>query len=197
MLKPILLVEHDPQDLELMLVALERVQVANELIIARDGVEALDYLLRRNAFADRAEGNPAVVLLNLKLPKVSGLEVLEIIRTTPPLLQVPVAMLTSSRMPTDLNLAYALGVNAYVVKPIEFKAFIAAVSRLVLFWTLLNEPPPVSVRTLPRSGQYSAAGITCSAVPLPTAPTSPASPARGVSAMPSRSPPWHLAWWTL
>ncbi|WP_426154209.1 response regulator [Pseudomonas sp. DC3000-4b1] len=150
MLKPILLVEDDPHELELTLVALERIQLANEVTVVRDGAEALDYLLRRNAFAHRAVGNPAVILLDLKLPKVSGLGVLETLRATPYLAQIPVAMLTNSTMPSDLDLAYTLGVNAYVVKPAAFKDFVDAVSQLGKFWVTLNEPPPGSVDRLPR-----------------------------------------------
>ncbi|MFG0919423.1 response regulator [Pseudomonas fulva] len=146
MLKPILLVEDDERDLDLILIALERSQLANEVVVARDGVEALDYLLRREKFADRAEANPAVVLLDLKLPKMDGLEVLETIRATEHLRTIPVAMLTSSKMGSDLTRAYELGVNSFVVKPVDFKGFVAAVSELGLFWAFLNEPPPGSAR---------------------------------------------------
>lgn len=146
MLKPILLVEDNPRDLELTLIALEKSQLANEVIVLRDGAEALDYLLRRGAYADRVEGNPAVILLDLKLPKVDGLEVLEAVRTTEALRSIPVVMLTSSTVNADLSRAYELGANAYVVKPVEFKAFVAAVSDLGMFWAVLNEPPPGSVR---------------------------------------------------
>jgi CheY-like chemotaxis protein len=146
MLKPILLVEDNPHDLELTLVALERSQLANEVIVLRDGAEALDYLLRRGAHAARFEGNPAVLLLDLKLPKVDGLEVLEAVRANEALRSIPVVMLTSSREEPDLQRAYALGVNAYVVKPVEFKEFVAAISDLGVFWAVLNEPPPGSAR---------------------------------------------------
>ncbi|MEJ5863540.1 response regulator [Pseudomonas farsensis] len=152
MLKPILLVEDNPRDLDLTLVALERSQLANEVVVVRDGEEALDYLFCRNAYAHRPEGNPAVILLDLKLPKVDGLEVLEIIRSTTQLRSIPVAMLTSSSIETDLGRAYELGVNAYVVKPVEFKEFVAAVSELGLFWAVINEPPPGSARVGPRKG---------------------------------------------
>ncbi|KQB52227.1 two-component system response regulator [Pseudomonas endophytica] len=151
MLKPILLVEDDPNDLELTLVALERSQLANDVVVVRDGAEALDYLFKRNNFADRGDGNPAVLLLDLKLPKVDGLQVLESIRTTEELRSIPVVMLTSSREEPDLSRAYQLGVNAYVVKPVEFKAFVGAISDLGIFWAVLNEPPPGSVRTVRRS----------------------------------------------
>ncbi|MDM9599706.1 response regulator [Pseudomonas shirazica] len=146
MLKPILLVEDSSFDLELILVSLERSKLANEVVVARDGEEALDYLLRRNAFASRPEGNPAVVLLDLKLPKVNGLEVLEVIRSIDELRTIPVAMLTGSKMECDVEKAYGLGVNAYVVKPLEFKQFVSSVSGLSSFGAHLNEPPPGSIR---------------------------------------------------
>jgi CheY-like chemotaxis protein len=143
-LKPILLVEDNAHDLELTLIALERSHLANDVIVVRDGEEALDYLLRRGAHADRHEGNPAVILLDLKLPKISGLEVLEAVRQTEALRSVPIVMLTSSREPADLSRAYELGANSYVVKPVIFKEFVAAVSDVGLFWAVLNEPPPGS-----------------------------------------------------
>jgi CheY-like chemotaxis protein len=147
MLKPILLVEDDKRDLELTLVALERSQLANEVIVVRDGAQALEYLNRTGDFADRAEGNPAVVLLDLKLPKVSGLEVLQAVRETPSLRSMPVVMLTSSHEETDVLRSYELGVNAYVVKPVEFKEFVGAINDLGIFWAVLNEPPPGSLRS--------------------------------------------------
>ena len=140
MLKPILLVEDNPNDLELTLVALERSQLANDVVIKRDGAEALDYLLQRGDY------NPAVMLLDLKLPKVDGLEVLKTVRETPALRSIPVVMLTSSREEPDLVRAYEMGVNAYVVKPVDFKEFVAAISDLGIFWAVLNEPPPGSLR---------------------------------------------------
>lgn len=146
MLKPILLIEDNPRDLELTLVALERSQLANDVIVMRDGAEALDYLFRRNAYAGRPDANPAVMLLDLKLPKVDGLEVLKSVRENAELRSIPVVMLTSSREEPDLERAYALGVNAYVVKPVEFKEFVAAISDLGIFWAVLNEPPPGSLR---------------------------------------------------
>ncbi|WP_426108856.1 response regulator [Pseudomonas sp. TWR1-1-4] len=151
MLKPILLVEDDPNDLELTLVALERSQLANEVVVVRDGAEALDYLFKRNIFSDRGDGNPAVLLLDLKLPKVDGLQVLEAIRASEDLRSIPVVMLTSSREEPDLSRAYQLGVNAYVVKPVEFKEFVGAISDLGIFWAVLNEPPPGSVRAVRRT----------------------------------------------
>lgn len=147
MLKPILLVEDDARDLELTLVALEKSQLANEVIVVRDGAEALDYLNRDGQHADRSEGNPAVVLLDLKLPKVNGLEVLRAVRGTQALKSIPVVMLTSSQAETDVVQSYELGVNAYVVKPVEFKQFVSAIADLGIFWAVLNEPPPGSLRT--------------------------------------------------
>ena len=146
MLKPILLVEDNPRDLELTLLALERSQLANEVIVLRDGADALDYLLRRNAYAERDDGNPAVLLLDLKLPKVDGLEVLKEIRNTPQLRSIPVVMLTSSKEEQDLLRSYELGVNAYVVKPVDFEEFVRAIADLGIFWAVLNEPPPGSYR---------------------------------------------------
>jgi CheY-like chemotaxis protein len=143
-LRPILLVEDNPRDLELTLAALERCLLANKIIIARDGAEALDYLHFRNAFADREIGDPAVVLLDLKLPKVDGLEVLEHIKASPGLRQIPVVMLTSSREERDLVRSYELGVNAFVVKPVDFTEFFKAIQDLGMFWAIVNEPPPGS-----------------------------------------------------
>jgi CheY-like chemotaxis protein len=145
-LKPILLVEDDARDLELTLVALERSQLANEVIVVRDGAAALDYLLREGEYSDRKEGNPAVILLDLKLPKVNGLEVLKTVRSTDGLRSLPVVMLTSSQEETDVLRSYELGVNAYVVKPVEFKQFVSAIADLGVFWAVLNEPPPGSMK---------------------------------------------------
>ena len=150
MLKPILLVEDDRRDLELTLVALERSQLANEVIVVRDGAQALDYLLREGDFKQRTEGTPAVVLLDLKLPKVNGLEVLQKVRSTPGLRSVPVVMLTSSQEESDVVRSYELGVNAYVVKPVEFKQFVGAIADLGVFWAVLNEPPPGSLKAVRR-----------------------------------------------
>src|SRR3954462_14354653 len=123
MLKPILLVEDNPNDLELTLIALERSQLANEVVVVRDGADALDYLHARGGYAKREQGNPAVVLLDLKLPKVDGLEVLAEIRGNAGLKSMPVVMLTSSKEEQDLLRSYELGVNAYVVKPVDFAEF--------------------------------------------------------------------------
>ncbi len=146
MLKPILLVEDDPRDLELTLVALERSQLANEVIVVRDGATALEYLNREGQYAQRSEGNPAVILLDLKLPKVNGLEVLKAVRSTERLRSIPVVMLTSSHEESDVLRSYELGVNAYVVKPVEFKQFVTAIADLGVFWAVLNEPPPGSLK---------------------------------------------------
>lgn len=146
MLKPILLIEDNPHDLELNLLALERCQLANQVHTVRDGAEALDYLFSRAAFKDKGIANPALILLDLKLPKVDGLEVLKVIRSTPELKNIPVVMLTSSNQEKDLIRSYELGVNAYVVKPIEFKDLIEAVGQLGVFWAVINEPPPGSVK---------------------------------------------------
>lgn len=141
-LKPILLVEDNPKDVELTLAALEQCQLANTVIVARDGAEALDYLYARGAYANRNTDDPAVVLLDLKLPKIDGLEVLEKIKKDPHLLQTPVVMLTSSREEQDLVRSYSLGVNAFVVKPVAFDQFFKAIQELGMFWAVLNEPPP-------------------------------------------------------
>lgn len=146
MLKPILLVEDNPKDLELTLVALGKTHLANEVVVARDGAEALDYLFCQGTYSSRPCGNPAVVLLDLKLPKVDGLQVLERIKGQPELQAIPVVMLTSSREEQDLLRSYKLGVNAYVVKPVGFQEFIEAIRELGVFWGVLNEPPPGSLR---------------------------------------------------
>lgn len=145
-LKSILLAEDNPKDVELTLTALGEHNLANEVVVARDGEEALDYLLRRGRFALRAEGNPAVVLLDLKMPRVDGLEVLRRIKSDEALRNIPVVMLTSSREERDLVESYRLGVNAYVVKPVAFDQFVEAVREIGVFWAILNEPAPGSVR---------------------------------------------------
>jgi CheY-like chemotaxis protein len=140
-LKRILLAEDNAEDVELTLEALEQYHLANEVVVVRDGAEALDYLHRRGAFADRANGLPAVVLLDIKMPKVDGLEVLRRMKSDDALRSIPVVMLTSSREESDLVQSYRLGVNAYVVKPVAFQEFIDAVKNLGLFWAVINEPP--------------------------------------------------------
>jgi CheY-like chemotaxis protein len=146
-LQRILMVEDDPRDVELSLTALEQYNLANEVVVVGDGEEALDYLYRRGKFAARSNGNPAVILLDLKLPKVDGLEVLERIRADDALKLIPVVVLTSSREERDMVTSYKLGVNAYVVKPVDFHEFVNAVKELGVFWAIINEPPPGSVQT--------------------------------------------------
>ena len=141
-LRPILLVEDSPQDVELTLASLAKCQLANEIIVTRDGVEGLDYLNREGVFADRPAGDPAVVLLDLKLPRLDGLDVLERIKRDSRLRHIPVVMLTSSREERDLVRSYDLGVNAFVVKPVGFRAFSEAIQDLGVFWAVLNEPAP-------------------------------------------------------
>lgn len=145
-LKRILLVEDDPKDVELTLTGLAEYNLANEVIVAGDGEEALDYLYRRGAHANRQHGNPAVILLDLKLPKLNGFEVLEKIRFDENLKMIPVVVLTSSNEERDLVRSYKLGVNAYVTKPVEFHQFVNAVKELGAFWAVVNEPPPGSIR---------------------------------------------------
>jgi CheY-like chemotaxis protein len=142
----ILLVEDDPKDVELTLTALEEYKLANEVVVARDGEEALDYLYRRGNFTTRSTDNPAVLLLDLKLPKVDGLEVLQQIKADAKLKLIPVVVLTSSHEEKDMVTSYKLGVNAYVVKPVDFHEFVNAVKELGIFWALVNEPPPGSVK---------------------------------------------------
>ena len=139
----ILLVEDDPRDVELTLTALDDYKLANEVIVCRDGQEALDYLYSRGKFSDRVNEIPAVILLDLKLPKVDGLEVLQQIKSDERLRMIPVVMLTSSHEEKDKMRSYRLGVNAYVVKPVDFHEFINAVKELGMFWAVINEPPPV------------------------------------------------------
>jgi len=141
-IRDILLAEDSPNDAELTLLALEENKLSNRVVVARDGAEALDYLYRKGKYTDRAPGNPAVVLLDLKMPKVDGLEVLRRIKSDDDLKSIPVVVLTSSREDRDLTDSYRLGVNAYVVKPVQFADFVQAVSRLGVFWVLVNEPSP-------------------------------------------------------
>jgi CheY-like chemotaxis protein len=145
-LKRILLVEDSPRDAELALNALDAHHLANEVFHVRDGADALDYLYRRGQFADRPIGEPALVLLDLKMPKVDGLEVLRQIKGDPALKTIPVVVMTSSREEQDLLNSYQLCVNAYVVKPVQFHEFVDAVKQVGGFWAVINEPPPGSVR---------------------------------------------------
>jgi CheY-like chemotaxis protein len=140
-IRNILLAEDDPNDVELTLAALAENDLAGNVEVVRDGAEALDYLFRQGKFATRPDANPVVVLLDLKMPKVNGLEVLHTIKTNEKLKTVPVVALTSSRESTDVKRCYDFGVNAYVVKPVGFPDFIKAVKQLGIFWAVLNQPP--------------------------------------------------------
>jgi CheY-like chemotaxis protein len=142
----ILIVEDDPNDVELTLTALADYNLANEVVVTRDGQQALDYLYCKGEFNTRSTGNPAVMLLDLKLPKVSGLEVLQQIKSDERLKMMPVVVLTSSNEEKDMVRSYSLGVNAYVVKPVDFHEFVNAVKELGVFWAVINEPPPGSVK---------------------------------------------------
>ena len=146
-LKRILLAEDNPRDVELTLEALQDDHLVNDVVVVRNGEEALDYLYRRGSFSDRPEGQPAVVLLDLKMPKVDGIEVLRQIKSDETLKVIPIVVLTSSREESDLVKSYELGANAYVVKPIDFQQLVAAIKQLGLFWAVLNESP---MRSAPR-----------------------------------------------
>ena len=141
----ILIVEDDPNDVELTLSALADYNLANEVVVTRDGQQALDYLYYRGEYATRSTDNPAVMLLDLKLPKVDGLEILQQIKSDERLKRIPVVVLTSSHEEKDMMRSYDLGVNAYVVKPVDFHEFVNAVKELGVFWAVINEPPPGSV----------------------------------------------------
>lgn len=145
-LKRILLAEDNDHDVELTLAALDEYNLANEVVLARDGVEALDYLYGRGKFAGHANGLPVVVMLDLKMPKMDGLEVLRQMRNDPALKAVPVVMITSSREEQDLVRSYELGVNAYVVKPVDFQKFVQSIKQIGFFWAIINEPPPGAVK---------------------------------------------------
>ncbi|MBI3400973.1 MAG: response regulator [Acidobacteria bacterium] len=140
------MVEDSPRDAELALDALAAHHLANEVVHVRDGADALDYLHRRGQFAGRSNGQPAVVLLDLKMPKVDGLDVLRQMKTDPQLKVIPVVVMTSSREEGDVLRSYELGVNAYVVKPMKFGEFVDAVKQVGAFWAIINEPPPGSLR---------------------------------------------------
>lgn len=141
-LKRILLVEDDPKDVELTLAALSSHNLVNEITVVRDGVEALDYLYRREAFSQRPAGHPVVILLDLKMPRLDGVEVLRQIKTDEKMRLIPVVVLTSSNESSDLGECYRLGVNAYVVKPVRFVEFVKAIKQIGVFWALVNQPPP-------------------------------------------------------
>ncbi len=145
--KNILLVEDDPQDIELTITALSEYKLANEIVTTRDGVEALDYLYCQGAFAQRRKEHPAVILLDLKMPKLDGLQVLQRIKTDKELSLIPIVILTSSRESRDLKKCYELGANAYVVKPVRFTEFVEAIKQIGIFWALINEPPPGNMKT--------------------------------------------------
>src|SRR3984893_8345854 len=147
----ILMVEDDPKDVELTLTALEDYNLTNEVVVTRDGEEALNYLYRRGSFKARGNENPAVLLLDLKLPKIDGLEVLQQMKSDEALKMIPVVVLTSSREERDMVASYKLGVNAYVVKPVDFHEFVNAIKELGMFWAIVNEPPPGRWTTANRS----------------------------------------------
>jgi CheY-like chemotaxis protein len=145
-LRTILLVEDNPKDIELTLEALKEHNLANHVTVVKDGVEALEYLRREGKFKQRHSGNPAVLLLDIKMPRMDGIEVLRAIRNDAKLKTIPVVMLTSSRQEPDLIRSYELGVNAYVVKPVGFQDFIDAVKQIGVFWAVINELPPEKVQ---------------------------------------------------
>ena len=140
-LRKILLVEDNPNDVELTLAALEEQNLANRVVVMNDGVEAMEYLLYQGEHKHRVKENPAVMLLDIKMPRMDGIEVLQEIKNNPELKTIPVVMLTSSREEPDLKKCYELGVNAYVVKPVNFKDFFNAIKHLGVFWALINELP--------------------------------------------------------
>jgi CheY-like chemotaxis protein len=141
-LRTILLAEDNPNDIELTLEAMAENNLANQVVVVNDGVKALEYLRCEGKYKHRKEGNPAVVLLDIKMPRMDGIEVLRKIRSEPALKKLPVVILTSSREEQDLVTTYELGVNAYVVKPVDFQQFMNAVKEIGVFWALLNELPP-------------------------------------------------------
>lgn len=143
-LKRLLLVEDDPRDTELTINALEEQKLANNIVVTRDGVEALEFLRCTGQYAGRIPGNPVLILLDVKMPRMDGIELLQVIKTDPDLRSIPVVMLTSSRESRDLEECYRIGANAYVVKPVRFAQFIEAVRQIGVFWALVNEPPPES-----------------------------------------------------
>jgi CheY-like chemotaxis protein len=146
-IKRILLAEDNPNDIELTLSALQECRLANEVEVVQDGAEALDYIYRREKYSKRSSAHPGVILLDLKMPRIDGLEVLRQIKSDPNLRRIPIVMLTSSREEQDLVRSYDLGVNAFVVKPVDFTQFVEAIRNLGVFWAIVNEPPPVQSRT--------------------------------------------------
>ena len=141
-LRSILLAEDNPNDVEMTLSGLAELRLANQVVVVRDGAEALDFLHSRGKYSSRNDGNPAVILLDLKMPKVDGLEVLSEVKSNVELRAIPVVMLTSSAEESDLIKSYRLGVNAYVVKPVNYREFINAIKQVGAFWAVVNEPPP-------------------------------------------------------
>lgn len=145
--RPILLVEDDRKDVELILAAFSENNISNEVVVVRDGVEALDYLYRRGNHAARTGSHPLVILLDLKLPRLDGIQVLQNLKADPQLKSVPIVMLTSSREESDVVRSYNLGVNAYVVKPVDFVEFSDAIKEIGLFWTVVNHPPRIYTKS--------------------------------------------------
>ena len=141
LLKTILLAEDNPMDVELTLEALEEHNLANQVVVLKDGVEVVEYLEAKGRFANRSHESPAVLLLDIKMPRMDGIEMLRYIRQRPELNYLPIVMLTSSREEPDLKTCYELGVNAYVVKPVDFAEFVDAVRQIGVFWGLINELP--------------------------------------------------------
>jgi CheY-like chemotaxis protein len=148
-MKNILLVEDDPRDEELTLAALEEYHLANKVFVVHDGEQALDYLYCRGKFNTRTSGNPVAVLLDLKMPKVNGIEVLKTVKADEHLRMIPIVVLTSSREEPDLIECYKCGVNSYVVKPVDFAEFMKAIKHLGVFWVAVNEPPPLTRNETP------------------------------------------------
>ena len=145
-LKRILLAEDSEHDIELTLTALDEYNLANEVVVVRDGAEALDYLYHRGKYAGQAAEPPVVMMLDLKMPRVDGLEVLRQVKSDPELKRIPVVMVTSSREEQDLVRSYELGVNAYVVKPVDFQKFVESIKQIGFFWAVINEPAPAAAR---------------------------------------------------
>ena len=142
-LKSVLFVDDSPRDTKLALTAFKEYGLTNRIITLEDGEEALDYLYRRGAFADRDDEQPAFILLDLKVPKVDGMEVLRVVKSDPALKMIPMVVMTSSREEQDVVNSYKLGVNAFIVKPVNFKEFVDAVKMVGGFWAVLNEPPSI------------------------------------------------------
>ena len=147
-IKRILLAEDNDNDAELTLTALQECRLRNEVEIVRDGADALDYIYQRGKYANRVDGLPCVIMLDLKMPRVDGLEVLRQLKQDPVLRKIPIVMLTSSREEKDLVMSYDLGVNAFVVKPVDFTQFVQAIRSLGMFWAIVNETPPCNPNIL-------------------------------------------------